>query len=176
MFQEDLARTTADHLRGHIADYLAWVTDRFPDDQVKLVVPKSIEVASAVGGLWQEFDRILPMYGIDIWGKTFSVTVDNLNTWEYVGQISGLLSSNSRTGTDKLVRRHAAAVERFFQQHARMHESYTDDFKLLSLVFIDTEFSGAEYLGELNNREYWIGGFSFDCIWTTSEDPETQHG
>jgi hypothetical protein len=175
MFQEAIANLTAEHLRLHIEAYLELINAQFPDDLVKLVVPKSIETASAVGGQINEFDRILPAYGVDVWGKVESVTIDNLNTYDYAGQISGLVSANSRATVDRLVKRHAAAVEYFLRQHERLHEVSTDDFLVLGLFFVQSEFSGAEYLGELKNREIWIAGFSMDTIWTTSEASGMQH-
>lgn len=177
MFQEQIASLTADHLRTHISDNLEFIGSLFPvDDQVKLVLPKSISVASAVGGMFKDFDRILPAYSIDIWGKAEAITIDNLNTYDYAGQISGMISANSRDAADKLVKRHAAAVELFFRTHERLHEMNTSEFRIIFFGFSNTEFSGAEYLSELNGREVWIAGFSFDCIWTTSEASVMQHG
>jgi len=177
MFQEQIASLTADHLRSHIGEYLAFIETWYAtDDQVKLVLPKGISVASAVGGMFKDFDRILPAYSVDVWGKAESITVDNLITYDYVGQISGMISSNSRDSADKLIKRHAAGVELFFRNHERMHEMNTSNFRLIGFSFTNTEFSGAEYLAELNGREVWIAGFSFDCIWTTSEAMAMQHG
>jgi hypothetical protein len=178
MYQEDLARITADHLRTHIAAYLAVVAARY-DDAVPLVNPKGIIVASAVGGLIQEFDSILPKYAVDVFGKTFATTGEDLNSWEYSGQISGLISASSQESADRLVKRHSAAVEAFMLDHESLHQAvgspWNDDFIILSFGFTGVDLSGAEYAGDVNDREIWVAGFSFDCLWMTGEIESRQH-
>lgn len=175
MFQEDIAQLTADHLRIHIRDNLEYIESRFPNDPIKLVFPKSIECASVVGGLFKDFDRILPAYAIDVWGKAEAITIDNLNTYEYMGQVSGLIAANNRTACDKLVKRHAAAVELFIRTHEFLHEMNNDYFRIIGFLSVDAEFSGAEQIAETKSGQVWIAGFSFDCVWTTSEAAVTQH-
>lgn len=178
MFQEDLAKITADHLRTHIAGYLATVAARY-DDSVTLVNPKEIVVASAVGGLIQEFDSILPKYAVDVFGKTYAATGEDLNSWEYSGQVSGLISANSQDTADRIIKRHSAAVETFILNHEGLHQavdsSWNDDFIILSFGFSGLDLSGAEYAGDVNGREIWIAGFSFDCLWMTGEIEGRQH-
>lgn len=178
MFQEDLAKITADHLRTHVAGYLASVAARY-SDVVPLVNPTEIIVASAVGGMIQEFDQILPKYAVDVFGKQFAESGEDLFTWQYSGQISGLISANSQDSADKLVKRHAASVEAFIMDHLHLHQTssspWVDNFYIVSFGFSNSDYSGAEFAGTVNDREIWIAGFSYDCIWLVSEHDSTQH-
>lgn len=180
MYHEDLARLTADHLRTHIEVYLTEENARY-NDKVKLIVPKSIEPASVVGGMFTEFDNILPQYGIDILEKVF--IPDNsgdLFTYLYTGQINGLVHASTRDAVDKLVKRHGASVERFVRQHQTLHDWQTpvplnENFRITEFAFSAIQWSGAEDLGEVEGAHTWMAGFSCDCAWVTSEEGPGQH-
>ena len=176
MHGEAIAKFTGDHLRGHIRSYLDEVNNQFEDSKVAtLLVPKSIDVVSVVGGEVTKFNEILPQYGIDILGKSRSEDTVALWTYEYPGQINGLVEATSQEMADRLVKRHAAAVEIFIQRHQFMHEHKTDDYSLIEFVFATVDFSGAEDMGMVNDRQVWLAGFSINCSWFLSENGPQQH-
>jgi len=182
MFQEQIAKITSDHLRSHIEAYLLQISSEFDgQDSVVLTVPKDISPTSVVGGLMTEWDNILPQYGVDVLSKILGEDIEGLFTYNYLGQINGLVGATSSESVDKLCSRHARAVEHFIHQHLNMHENYHDDpvvdpgFTILAMAFGGVEFSGAENLGMVNDREVWVAGFSCDVIWSTSEEGPGQH-
>jgi hypothetical protein len=181
MYQEDVSKITADHLRSHIKAYLDEVSARYSGNKkLPLVVPKTIESASAVGGTMTEFNQILPAYGIDI--LNVSVSEDNSNLWshQYDGQINGLVSGSSQSTVDGLIKRHAAAVEHFVRQHLLLHDGHpsalSNDFRILNFLAGNLEFSGAEDLGETDGQTLWLGAFSLNVIWLVSENGPDDHG
>lgn len=179
MFHEQIAKYTADHLRSHIEAYLAEVDAQFTgQDKVSLILPKQIEPASQVGGMIEEFGEILPQYGIDCLTKSPSQDDASLWSYEYAGQINGLVDAGSRQAVDKLLWRHSAAVESFIQDHRYLHqEDFTGlGFSIVEFIFIGTEWSGAEYMGEYDERAIWTAAFSSNVSWITSEEGPGQHG
>lgn len=171
MYQETLAKLTADHLREHIATYLTEISAEY-NDNVTLVIPKSIEFASNVGGIAAEFDQILPAYVVDVLEKTRAADPDNLTLYDYAGHIAGMVSAGSMDTVDKLVKRHAEAVERFIKQHLVLHLPVDPRFSMTQFVFLNSAGSGAE---EVEDGR-WLGAFRIECLWTLSEDAEFQHG
>ena len=177
MFQEDLAYLTSNHLREHIKVYLAAVDARYSGNKkVPLVVPKTIEVASVVGGMMKDFDKILPAYGIDVVNIVAAEDASSLWSYEYLGQINGLVSASSQSLVDAMIKRHANAVERFVREHLFLHQPTNDYFKIVNFVAGNLEFSGAEELGEVEGKETWLGAFSLNVSWFTSEDGPSDHG
>lgn len=174
MFEEQIGKWTADHLRTHIEDYLAEV-NASASTPITLVVPKAIEVASVVGGLFTEYDNILPQYGIDILGKSFAGMSENLFIYQYDGQINAMVHAGSREAVDMLVKRHAAAIELFIRRHEVVHLYQTNDFSMLDMSFSAKDFSGAEELSEVAGRPLWVAGISINLTWLTSEDGPSQH-
>jgi hypothetical protein len=178
MYQEDIARETTRHLREHIKDYLDDIWAQYTGElTVPLVVPKRIDISSSVGGMINEFDQILPQYGIDILGKAFSPTDESLWSYEYPGQINGLVHGGSRESVDLLIGRHARAVEFFIRQHKLLHEFKTNNFSLLELAFAGVDFSGAEEMVDSESGgTTWLAGFSINASWFLSEDGPDDHG
>jgi len=177
MYHEQIAKLTADHLRTHIAAYLAEIEAEYlGTDKVTLVVPKSIDPASVVGGMMTEFDQILPQYGVDVLNKNLGAEIEGLFTYDYAGQINGIVSSTSRDSVDKLCSRHARAVEKFIKEHLFNLHSTDPNFTMIGIGFMGLDCSGAENLGTVNDREIWIAAFSINLIWATSEDTAMQHG
>lgn len=174
MFQEDIADWTATHLRTHIEAYLDEVNGRF-SIPATLVLPKSIESTSVVGGLISSYNEILPQYGIDCADKEFSEAIGDLYTYQYTGQINGMLHGTSRQAVDTAIKRHGAAVELFIKRHQFLHEYVTDDFSFLELAMGTVSFSGAEDLGVVDGRQLWLAAFSIDVAWFTSEAGPGQH-
>jgi hypothetical protein len=177
MYGENLARLTSDHLRTHIGDYLDTIASEYTGNlSVPLVVPKRIDYSSAVGGMIQDFDKILPEYGIDVLGKTLSQDDASLWSYEYAGQINGLVHGGSQEAVDFVIGRHCRAVEYFIMQHRLLHE-YQDpagNFSLLEFAFGGYDLSGAEDISS-NEGSLWLAGFSINVSWFTSEVGPDQH-
>lgn len=169
MYQEEIASTTADHLRTHIKDYLNAVSAKH-SDKLSLVVPRSIDSASIVGGMISELPTKLPAYAIDCLNKSFAGTDENLFIYQYQGQINGMVAAASQDHVDKLTKRHSAAVEWFIREHLGLHALSGDGFTLLEFDYVETDFSGAELVDESADRELWLGAFSINVFWFTSED------
>jgi hypothetical protein len=171
MYQEKIAQLTADHLRTHIDELLAEVNAQFPDnDIIKLVTPKKIEVAGQVGGVVNELPENLPHYAVDCLSKTFGGVREDLWTFQYDGHFAGMVAATNQTAVDKLAKRHASAVELFLRRHWHLHLHSDEDFTLMQMIFMGSDFSGAEPVGEVNGRELWLGAFRIDVAWSTSED------
>lgn len=176
MYFEPIAELTADHLRTHIEAYLDEIATRYNGkDRVPLVVPKSIEATSVVGGMWTEFDNILPQYGVDILGRTFSGVSDNLFEYEYPGQINGMVHALDELTVDRLCKRHCEAVERFIKEHQLMHQHTNNQFTVIEIGHSETTLSGAENIQGDNNKSIWVAGFSINIVYLISEDGPSQH-
>ena len=146
------------------------------NDQITLVLPKKIEVASAIGAVMSEFDKSLPSYAVDIMDKSIWQGGEDLNLYLYDGHISGLLGGNSQDVVDKTCKRHSSAVELFVRQHLTIHDYENDNFKVISFQFVSAQTTGAELLAdEETGRELWLDGFRIDVSWIVSEDPGYQH-
>lgn len=178
MFHEDIAQITADHLREHIAVLLDGINARYPE-ATNLVVPKSVEVTSVVGGLFTQYDKILPQYGIDILTKELAPTSESVYTYLYSGQINGMVHGRSQDAVDKMTHRHGAAVEQFVREHLTLHQVpepfSTKEFTILEFDFAGIEWSGAEDLGEVEGVQIWLGAFSLNTLWLVSEEGPGQH-
>lgn len=176
MYHEDIARVTANHLRQHISAYLSAISSEYTGDQsVPLIVPKRIDIASVVGGMISEFDQILPQYGIDVLGKTISQDDSALWSYEYPGQINGLVHGGSREAVDYLIARHARAIETFIREHRLLHSFENNNFSILEFSFAGMSFSGAEEISE-EGVSKWLAGVSIDVSWFTSESGPDDHG
>lgn len=169
MYQEEIAAQTADHLRTHISGYLDRIASRH-SDQITLLIPKSIEPASVVGGMVSELPNRLPAYGIDCLNKVSAGMEEDLFLFQYQGQINGMIAAGSQDLVDKLAKRHAAAIELFVREHVGLHKFTTDNFSFVEMDYIETEFSGAELVDESEDRQLWLGAFSINVFWFTSED------
>jgi len=177
MYHEQIAKYTADHLRSHIKVYLDEISARYTGkDIIPLVVPKTISATSVVGGMWTQFDQILPQYGIDIFGRQFSQSSENLFLYEYVGQINGMVHASSEDTVDKTIKRHGEAVERFIKEHQLLHQAEPNGlFRVIEFGHADTDFSGAEQIQGEENKFVWVAGFSINVAWLISEAAPYQH-
>lgn len=179
MFQEELAEMTADHLRGHIEAYLTEIQARYAD-RSKLQLPKTIETANLVGGVYNTTVNAMPAYAVDVIDKAFSEMRDNLWLYQYSGHIAGVVSGNDERAVNRLVKRHEAAVELFVRTHLNFHYPQTvpnsADFSLIELQFIGAAFSGAEQIDMEQDRKIWIAGFRNDLAWIASEEGPGNHG
>ena len=178
MFAEEIAKVTADHLRSHIEAYLTAVAAEFTGSEiVTLVVPKSITVASLVGGVIQQLPDTTPAYAVDCMNDSFAGIADDLYIYEYDGHISGLVAAGDEFTVNRMVKRHAKAVYNFINNHLFLHRdtTYQAKFTFHGMGFLDTVLSGSELVDDTNNREIWIAGFRHNVLWTVSQDGPVQH-
>lgn len=177
MYQEEVAEIVEQHLRTHLAAYLAEVSALYGDG-IKLQMPKSIETSNLVGGVYNATPEQMPAYAIDIIDKQFLGEVaDSLWTYGYNGHIAGVVSAGSESAANKLVKRHEQATELFIRRHNFMHQlqsSKGNDFRFKELGFAGAAFSGAE-LADETNRQVWIAGFRIDLLLVISESGPDQH-
>lgn len=172
MFQEQIAKLTAEHLRTHIRDYLDTIDSKFSGtDKVELRTPQ-IDVRSLAGGLLvADLDKI-PRYSVDCINKSLMQSTDSLWTYQYEGSIAGLISAGDLTSSDRMVKRHAGAVELFLKQHQFFKGiSQGDDFLVIELAFSSTNLSGSMEV----EKDLWVAGFSTSIFWAVSEDGPGQH-
>lgn len=179
MYQEEVAKITADHLRTHISSYLATVQAIYTD-AIKLQVPKSIETDNLVGGVYNAEPQDMPAYAVDIIDKAFAGTdLDALWIYTYGGHIAGVVSGGSEASVNMMIKRHEQAVEKFVRDHQFMHQQENvfvgNDFRFKELRFIDAAFSGAELVTTGDQREVWMAGFRVDLAWDISESGPWQH-
>jgi hypothetical protein len=174
MFQKDIAKITADHLRTHIKVYLDQVNAAY-DKLVTLEVPQTIDVASMAGGVMAVRLDKLPAYGVDCIGKAVAVTTDDLIEYQYDGHIAGTIVASDRDTADDLVKRHERAVETFIRDHQFLHQPQNLGFTLREMGFLSANFSGALLENVDDTKEIWLAGFVINLGWITSEDGPRQH-
>jgi hypothetical protein len=179
MYQEEVADITATHLRSHIASYLDTIQSRYADS-IKLQMPKSIETANLVGGVYNATPKEMPAYVVDVLNKQFSgESTEGLWLYNYTGHIAGVVSGGNEATVNKSVKRHSQAVEQFVRDHQFMHQMENqvvgNSFSFAELVFLSAAWSGAEMVDEENNRQTWIAGFRIDVLWVISEEGPQQH-
>lgn len=178
MYHEEIGIYTTEHLRSHIGAYLAELEARYADG-VRLMIPKRIEHANLVGGVYNAPLDQMPAYAVDVTDKQFSQITDS-GLWEYMynGHIAGIIMANDESAANTIVKRHEQACEMFVKQHQFMHRKQADvegnDFSLMELGFVDAAFSGAEEVSE-GTKTVWVAGFRVTLVWITSEEGPTQH-
>lgn len=172
MFQEAIAKLTAEHLRDHIRDYLDEVDGRFTGSaKVELRTPQ-VNTESLAGGLLvADLDKI-PRYAVDCINKTLMQTNESLWTYQYEGSIAGVISAADLQSTDRMVKRHSGAVELFLKRHQFFKGiDQGDDFLVIELAFSSTNLSGSMEV----ETGLWVAGFSTSIYWAVSEDGPGQH-
>jgi hypothetical protein len=178
MYHEEIGIITTEHLRSHIGDYLTELEARYGDG-VKLQLPKAIEHANLVGGVYNAELTGMPAYAVDVTEKSFS-QVSNNGLWEYNynGHIAGIITANSESSANAIVKRHEQAVEIFVKRHQFMHQQEAqvvgNDFSIVELGFVDAAFSGAEEV-QAATKMVWVAGFRITLLWILSEDGPFQH-
>lgn len=173
MFFEQIATFTRDHHKEHMREYLNVVSGLYAS-KVPLILPKSYEVSSLVGGLAGVSRQTLPAYSVDAYTKALATDTDDLNTYVYGGHFLGLVGGENQNGIEKLVKRHGAAVEMFVREH-RYFPHDEAPFMIVEFVFNRVEFFGAAAV-EKDGKQFWIDGFRIDVGWRVSEQASDQHG
>jgi hypothetical protein len=175
MFQEAIAKQTAEYLRGHLEEYLQTVASRFTGtDRLTLKVP-DIKSSTLVGGAMQADIKDLPAIGVDCLDKQEIPSGESLCYYQYDGAIAGLISASSAGDVDRLAKRHASAIELFVREHQFLHQFSTPDFSMREFIYVNTTFSGAIQLELEEEKPIWVDGFTHNVLWITSEDQYRQH-
>lgn len=181
MFQEEVANLTAIHFRSHFDGYRDIIQARYPD-AVKLQLPKKVETDNLVGGVYNAKVSEMPAYAVDIIDKAFAGNTDeSLWLYQYQGHIAGVVSGSGEQSVNRLVKRHEQIAEMFVREHEFLHareSAFIDDpndFSIREMGFAGAAFSGAELIGEEQNRQTWIAGFRIDLVWIVSESGPYQH-
>jgi hypothetical protein len=171
MYEKPIAQLTREHLVSHLPAYLAEV-ERL--DQLKLVMPKTVEISSIVGGIMDH--KHLPAYALDVQTKEFSTTTENLWTYIYVGQITGMVSGKSALEVDDLVKGHKSAVELFCVRHKDAVFTTADSaFTIIGFEFSQSDFSGAIDQTKNPKTPFWVAAFQIGIAWLVSEEAPMQH-
>jgi len=179
MYQEQVAKLTAEHLRLHLSTYLSELETEFTgSDKLRLSVPE-VSTQSLVGGVIQTDVDSMPIVAIDCLDKSAIPSSDSLFYSQYEGAIASMVSGNSSDIVDRRIKRYSRAIEHFVKEHQLFHEDFstnTKPFSFRELVYVGSRFSGSIELGETEETpRIWVAGMVIDVLWITSEDGARQH-
>ena len=178
MFFEQIGEYTRAHLMTHLQAELAAEEDRH-DDNIKLIMPKTMDVASMVGGVMQVARETLPQVAINILNKQSSPTAEDVYAYAYPGQMIVMVGGRDSDTVDKLGFRYASVFERLIKKHPHLHQESQDEFTLIGWVWNGTTFSGAMQLEREDSPvgELWTQAVGLTVSWITSEfGPSDQDG
>lgn len=171
MYEKQIAQVTREHLVSHLPELLAEV-ERL--DQLKLIMPKAVEISSIVGGIMDH--KQMPAYALDVQTKELSAVNDNLWEYNYVGQITGMVSGKTSIEVDDLVKGHKSAVELFcVRHHEAVFTTADPHFTIMGFEFSQSDFSGAIDRTTDPRKPFWIAAFQIGIAWLVSEEPPMQH-
>lgn len=175
MFHEPVATIIRDHARTHLRDYFDQVNAQFTD-RVALVLPKSFETASLVGGVAGASRETLPAFALDVYDKRAAEDAADIWTYLYDARFLGLVGGQSSSSVEKATKRYAAAMEMFVRQHQHPMTvvGNTQPFLIAEFLHVRTSFFGAAQVSE-QDIAYWIDGFQIDATITVSENGPSQH-
>jgi hypothetical protein len=178
VYFEQIAKITANHLNEHLPGYLSEIQTEFTGTEiVGLGPPQQIRVDSLVGGVFSaELDE-LPLYALDALTKGDDPIGEDLYTYQYLGHIVGMVSSDTSEEVTRIIKRHEWAVEKYIREHQYLHFFSDAHFRILQFDFIGSSFSGAESVldDEDPTKLIWINAFRIDVAWRISEDGSDQH-
>lgn len=170
MYEKQIATVTRAHFDTHLATYLAEVENRL---SINLIPPKSFKITSVVGGIIQQTN--LPAYALDCLTKELSDSVEDLPTYRYGGQITGMVGAYSEEEVDDQAKAHKAVAELFVHRHLYLGNSDTTDFKMLAFARTGSELSGAMQTDIDPENPYWISAWALTVEWLVSESQPEQH-
>jgi len=170
-------------MREHMEAYLATAGADL-DSTLKLPVPKTFDVASFVGGVVGLSGKSdFPALSIDAYNKVSSTTDENLYTFRYDGQITGMVGGENAKVVEQQAKAYGAAVEMFIRDHAYSPYGAAYDASVLPFQIIEFAFLRSEFFGAANveveargQRKLWVDGFRIEVAWLTSEEGAGQHG
>jgi hypothetical protein len=171
MYEKPIAQVTKEHLVSHLPAYLDEV-ERL--DKLKLVMPKTVEISSIVGGIMDH--KHLPAYALDCQTKELSTTNEDLWTYIYVGQLTGMVSGKSALEVDDLIKGHKSACELFcVRHHEAVFTTVDTAFTIMGFEFSQSDFSGAIDVTRNPKAPIWVAAFQIGIAWQVSEEPPMQH-
>lgn len=180
MFQEALAKLTADHLRTHIQTYLEDIQGLYTGtDIITLSVPEVSDKTLVGGVMSADIDR-LPLIGVDCVEKQEIPSGESLYYYQYDGAIVGLVRGVDESLVDRTVKRYNRAIETFVKEHQYLHDIDTDnplnpEFSIREFLYTNTSFSGSIEVTLDDDNKLWVAGFTCNVAWFTSEDYYKQH-
>lgn len=179
-----VASLTRDHIKDHLAGYLARVEEA-QDKPVKLVLPKRFDVASYVGGvvgLTMTDSKSFPSMAIDALTRTESPTPENLYTYRYDGQINFMVNGSNPESVELQAKGYLAAFDMFANDHEFWPLDNAYDQSDLSFKFIGFGVTRSAHFGAANvtaeegaSTKVWIDGGSCEIAWLVSEEGPNQH-
>lgn len=180
MYYEQIAKITREHIRAHLPAYLAQVNALY-DRPIKLDLPQRFDIATLVGGSVGVSRKTLPAFAITAFERAFSNSDEDVWSYLYSGQISGMVASTDSAETvESIARRYAGALEMFINDHRERPVLADWDptdypFRFKGLGYSRTEFFGAAVVEE-GSVNLWIDGFRVDILWELIEAGPGQHG
>lgn len=178
MYFEYIAELTRDHIRTHLGAYLSDANTGHTK-KTALVMPKSFEASSYVGGLLGVTRDTLPALAVNADNKEFSGSDEDLFVYLYTGQIAGMVTSGDALDVERQAKRYAALMELFVKEHLRLPHDDALPFRIIEFAFQRVTFFGAADIQEQstgkNTNSYWIDGFLLDISWLVSEMGPGQH-
>jgi hypothetical protein len=179
VYYEHVASLTRDHIRDHLRALLDEVNAESMN-KVHLELPKGFEVSSILGGVVGMSRSSLPALAIDSASKQLAPDNDNVWTWLYNGQISGMVVADTPSLVETLSRRYAAAIEKFIKAHARSpfpaaYDPTTYPFRVSGFGLSTIDLIGAANVPE-GEQSIWVDGFRIEVAWKVIEEGPGQHG
>lgn len=179
-FYEQVAKLTRAHINTHLRDYLDTVNALY-DEQIQLDLPKRFDISTIVGGVVGVSRETTPAIAISANERSFSNDEDDVWSYIYSGQISGMVSSlDSANVVESLVRRYAGALETFINEHKREPVAVGYNWALSPFIIKGIGYSRTEFFGAANVEEgelnVWVDGFRIDLAWSVIEPGPGQHG
>jgi hypothetical protein len=180
VFYEPIAKITREHIRLHLPAYLTKV-NTFHDRALKLDLPQRFDISTIVGGTVGVSRKTLPAFAITAFERVFSNSDEDVWTYVYPGQISGMVASTeSAEMAESLARRYAGAMEMFINDHRERPVLTGFDQSALAFRFKGLGYTRTEFFGAANVEEeklnVWIDGFRIDLLWELIEAGPGQHG
>jgi hypothetical protein len=179
-----VASVTRDHIKDHLAAYLAIAEDA-QDKKVKLLLPKRFDVASYVGGvvgLTMTDSKSFPAVAIDALTRTESPTPENLYTYRYDGQINFMVNGSNPESVELQAKGYLAAFDMFANDHEFWPLDNAYDQSDLPFKFTGFGVTRSAHFGAANvpaeegkATRVWIDGGTLEISWLVSEAGPGQH-
>lgn len=175
MYFEQLSIAVKDHIRTHLADYIAVGNVGF-EKPVKLVMPRSFTAASFVGGTIGLHRDTLPALAVNFDTKDQSPTDENLWSYMYSGALVGMVGANNGDDVERLAKRWEAMLERFVREHQVPPTPTDSPFLIVQLGFSRSQFFGAAQIPTKEGEQpLWVDGFVIEVACLLSEQGPGTH-
>lgn len=178
MYFSEIVRYTREHYLEHLPSLIADCKAQYSDN-IPVIAPVTLDIASAVGGVIKLARSTLPQYAIDCSNKEpLDTDPDNLYLYGYTGQFQFLCSASNPDTAEEVARRHAWMFEKFCKEHANLHIYSFTGGTIQELNCFGTDLVGSMNLNPEGSPdgELWVAGGSMDISWKVSENGYYQHG